>query len=164
MLRFAVDPKTLIPSEYFGAADLRFYSELNILGWTNYPGFYKLRERRIPVDVGFNVPAFKILDVASLEVEWFGSRYPNSLERVIRGEVPEPKQLFTEADKTRYKMDALKWSVYLKRNVIDGFSVVGQVANDHMRTYCAREEDLDYEEALRDSESWYWVAKLLYSF
>jgi hypothetical protein len=170
MGRISFDPKNLSflglkDFDLFGNDELKLYCEFGILGLKNYTGLYENLSHRIPVVVGFNLPTFKILDVTSFEVEWFGSPYPNSYYKVIRNVLPEPADKFTVEEKKPYKtIDNLKWSLFLKRDILSGLSIVSQIANDHSRSYAAREEDFDYEEVVRTIKDWYWVVKLKYAF
>jgi hypothetical protein len=39
---------------------------------------------------GFNIPTFKLLDVCSIEFQWFGSKYWNTWENVWKNATPTP--------------------------------------------------------------------------
>lgn len=66
----------------FGKEDLKFYSEAALIGVKNYGSIYADRLQRIPVMFGFNAPTFGILDVMSLEVEWYGAKYRNDIAKL----------------------------------------------------------------------------------
>jgi hypothetical protein len=96
MGRLSFDPKRMWRDDdaqdngILGTEDLKLYAEGAALGLKDYPanesqnnpGYEDIMER-VPVMVGFNVPAFRVLDVLSVEVQWFGSRAPNSYNRVM---------------------------------------------------------------------------------
>jgi hypothetical protein len=88
------DPKqTLGLGEKFGAEDLKFYTECALIGVQNYGSVYAKRGERIPIVFGVNLPAFKWLDVLSLEAEWYGARYRNNIIKLTQqkySELPSP--------------------------------------------------------------------------
>jgi hypothetical protein len=113
MARLAFDPKVFFASEFFGKSDLRLYSEATLIGVKNYPGWYNERWRRIPVMVGFNVPAFRFLDVLAVELEWYKSKLPNGYNNVYTGlNLPVPD----DTSGYDYKQDQLKWSIHAENN------------------------------------------------
>jgi hypothetical protein len=185
MGRFCFDPKGIFPLDIFGKEDLKLYAEAAVLGLESYPrndsitAFnsgrssktniygYDVLKKKIPVMLGFNVPTFKILDVLSLEAEWYKCPYPNSyLNRLGPGKdlsypVPDPVKR-TNVD---YRTDTWKWSVYIKKTFLDehlGF--VLQFARDHVRNETLIDESFDYEEALSLNKQWWWMMKLVAQF
>jgi hypothetical protein len=82
MALFSVDFKRWMPGVGFGANDMRLYGEAAVLGVKNQGSYYDNILERIPVMVGFNIPTFGWLDYFSLEVEWYGSKYRNSLGKI----------------------------------------------------------------------------------
>ena len=166
MGRFSFDPKRLFPSDIFGNQDLKLYSEACCIGVQNYPAainspiWYNSILERIPVMIGFNVPSFKLLDVLSLEGEWWGNRYPNSMEGIVNDGLPIPFQPGTEViDSTQYKDDDLKWSIYGCKTFAEHYRVTFQVADDHMRTFAWDWDRQDWEECLRAHGCWYYALK-----
>ena len=135
MGHFSFDPKGFFPNNIFGPEDLVLYGEGAVLGYQNYPmsvdsvfaGYEKLNER-IPLMMGFNFPAFKLLDVLAVEAEWFPSKFSSSLENIYMKNVPLPDQNV----KNNY-LDDWKWSVYARKTFTKRYSVTIQVANDHLR-------------------------------
>jgi hypothetical protein len=76
MAMFNLDIKNLLGlSEPFGAKDLILYGEGALVGVKNYGSIYAKRNDRIPVMVGFNFPAFGLLDLFSVEVEHYTAKY-----------------------------------------------------------------------------------------
>ena len=129
MGRIVFDPKAFIPARIFGDNDLRLYSEVAAIGLKDYPPYYKELWRRVQIMVGLNVPAFKVLDVFSVELEWYKWAYPNSYtEYVFKNQVPQPDD--TAGTGYDYKQNILKWSFYAKKNITKNFSFIGQVAYD----------------------------------
>ena len=114
--------------------------------------------------VGFNFPAFKLLDVLSLEFEHYGYPFSTSFENVWRLACPVSKDGDFPGDWSpqKYKFDDWKWSVYAKKTVFPGFSITLQVARDHMHTIYSDGRE-NYSESLLRPGQWWWTAKLSYS-
>ena len=166
MGRFSFDPKKLFNSSLFGENDLILYSEASLLGIKNYdvtlysPVWYNSILERIPVMLGFNVPTFKLLDVLSVEGEWWGNRYPNSMQGIVDDGLPLPFREGTpEIDSTKYKRDNYKWSVYGAKSFAKYYRIAFQVASDHMRTFAWDWNRQDWEEALRGPDKWYFTVR-----
>lgn len=172
MARMSFDPKQLFTKDGFGGLlgeqDLRIYTEATLLGTDNYPRacaspvWYMNPLQRIPVMFGFNFPVFKLLDVLSLEAEWWGNPYPNSFQGIVTDGLPLPFAAGKEfkEDSLVYKNDNWKWSVYAKKTFADHFNVIIQVASDHMRTFSWDWQRQDFEESLRGPSSWCYIIKL----
>jgi hypothetical protein len=182
------DPKKLLRSDILGKEDLKLYAEAAVLGVQNYPAtldssvthsittIYDDIMQRIPVMFGFNVPTFKLLDVFSIEGEWFGSRRPNDMGAVVKYnqpiQIPGDKMSYylkdtatvSHAAHQQYIDDDWKWSVYAKRTLAGHFQIIGQIASDHMRWFAQDWRDQDWEEALRNPSQFYYRFKLAYLF
>jgi hypothetical protein len=65
-----------------GPEDLKIYGEAAVIGVQNYGSVYNNISQRIPFVIGFNLPSFRLMDVVSLEVEWYGARYRNNLSKL----------------------------------------------------------------------------------
>ncbi len=186
MARISFDPKSFIPVErgLFGKEDCKIYGEAAILGLENYPkndsitvgratfnniwGYDTLRNK-IPVMMGFNIPAFKLLDVLSFEAEWYGCTYPNSyaleLGKGNNQSIPLPAPYDRQAGYTLN--DNWKWSIYAKKMFMhDHFGIVVQFARDHMRLQSLLDEAQywELEEAMSLPSQWYWMTKLVAQF
>ena len=69
------DPKPLFGIEkYFNPSDLRIYVEVGLLGITNQRVYDNISERA-PTVVGICIPAWKVLDILSVELEYFGTPF-----------------------------------------------------------------------------------------
>ena len=184
MARLSLDPKRLFQSEIFGIEDLILYGEAAILGLKNYPKAlnntidYSDITERIPVMAGFNIPPplsvifdnifdFRLLDVLSVEVEWFGCRYPNDMRNIVFNGIPIPGE--TDAPKDyramkEYWEDNWKWSVYAKKTIGKHGTIVAQVASDHLRSLSRDFYQQDWEEVLRKWDEWYYELKFQIAF
>jgi hypothetical protein len=124
------------------------------------PVWYNSILERIPVMVGFNLPILKLLDVLSLEGEWWGNRYPNSMQGIVDDGLPLPFLEGTpEIDSTKYKGDNIKWSVFGAKTFARYYRVSFQLASDHMRTFAWDWNRQDWEESLRSWKKWYFVVR-----
>lgn len=179
MARFTLDFKGFTGaysenSGIFGKEDLKLYGEMAILGVENYPSDptnnpygYDTLGHKIPITLGFNVPAFKFLDVLTAEVEWYGCTYPSTIQtkdELVYKPVPVPVNFNTVGPETYANLDNWKWSVYAKKSFKNGLYVVGQVACDHIRNESPVNVFYDSEEALRTNRSWWWALKIGYKF
>lgn len=189
MGRVCFDPKPLLGWDIFGTEDLKLYAEAIILGTKSYPtdsipnvysqnnsnindyGYDNLIEK-LPILVGFNIPSFKLLDVLSFEVEYFGKKYVNAVPIPTTSSFPPyfpiPNQPYTDGsmDTTSYrnkhyeKRYKWKWSCYVKRTILNKFTITAQAARDHIRTTSTLSMNIDREEALVKNSHWYWMLKL----
>jgi hypothetical protein len=100
------------------------------------------------------------LDVLSFELEWWGNRYPNSMQGIVDDGLPLPFREGTpEIDSTTYKKDNYKWSIYGLKTFAKHYRIAFQVASDHMRTFAWDWNRQDWEEALRGPDKWYFVVR-----
>jgi hypothetical protein len=187
MGRFAFDPKPLINMDIFGSEDLVLYAEAAVLGLKdilNYKdtidaagdtsmirasSYYDSLWQRIPVMFGIHVPTFKMLDILAVEAEWWGNRFPNnyyykSIDREVFPIPAQPNYSAYRIGVWDYHKDDWKWSVYAKKTIVDGWALVGQIANDHLRHRIDREKDKDEMEMLSTPTDWYWILKAQFNF
>lgn len=182
MARLSLDPKRLFNAPFFGENDLKLYAEAAILGVKNHEAFhydsvsggwesdtgnnfYDDITQRIPVMFGVNIPTFKLLDVLALEFEVFRWPYRNIyMSRLFKYELPVPAPPKGDYDYSDYKKDSWKWSLYAKKSIVRGWSLIGQVARDHLRHKISDKAFLDEEEALTRYDEWYWMVKFEYGF
>jgi hypothetical protein len=169
MARVSLDPKTFLPfSGIFGKEDLKLYGEALVIGLKNYKEIYNKIWQRIPITFGFNFPGFKILDVLAIEGEWYGNPYWDADKNLslIYGPLPQPDDPSGGYTPTinGFTYDNWKWSVYAKKTILGGLSIVGQAARDHMRMSEKYEKYYDFEAALEKTSHWWWVAKIQYDF
>ena len=163
MGRIAFDPKSFLPWHCFGTNDLRLYSEVAVIGIKNFPLYYKELYRRIPVMVGFNLPAFRILDVFAVELEWYKWNYPNSYTQyVYNSQIPKPD----EVDGYDSKQNELKWSCYAKKRFGKTFSLIGQIAFDHMRleSNVFVQGQAYFGDAMHKHGDWAWALKTQFDY
>jgi hypothetical protein len=173
MANAAFDPKAFTGDfGLLGPADLRLYGEVALIGLDNdsvhnaiYGDVFK---NRMPVMVGFNLPAFKLLDFLSVEVQWYGSKLRDDLSgyNTTSGVRPSPLPVATaDSNLTR---DNLKWSINGARMLGDHVRLSFQFANDHLRpgTYAGDGDNNPpgREALLITPKDWYSSLKLAYFF
>lgn len=145
--------------------DLKLYSEVDVLGWTNYPIFYENRAERTPLMVGLTIPTFGLLDFFAVEMEYWKNRYPIINYKTIQNGFPivnwDAMNSSTKSIDitTPYTEDDFKWSVSAKKSIGHYFTVDAQVANDHTRPIRYDFSSYKYDTML-DSKSWYYVLRL----
>jgi hypothetical protein len=176
--------RSLLKTDLLGKEDLKLYGELAILGLKDYPFYYDDISKRIPIMIGFNIPAFKILDVLSLELEWYGSQFAQSTENIWSYQTPiwyvnggDPGNM---DDSTKYggpaeyktyrelySHDNWKWAIYAKKRVGKYFSFYLQMANDHMRPkhFDLMDDKIEVTHGNKDwfdlfQNHWYYVFRL----
>ena len=145
MAHASIDLKKFIPIDIFGKQDLHLYGEAAFLGLKDYPqnfrggiSYDKIRER-MPIMAGINLPAFRLLDVLSVEVEYFDNPFPNDIGAITQQGLPIPGAIgenggtdYREMD--IYKTDNLKWSVYASKTFAGNYTAMLQIASDHIRS------------------------------
>lgn len=159
VVHFSFDPKPLLGLDLFGPNDLILYGEAAVLGVQDYPVLYPNIKERAPVMLGFNVPTFKLLDVLSLEMEYYASKLPNSIRETQNKAQPQPTlppiggYIPEDWDK-----DDWKWSLFAQRSFGPGFALSGQVARDHARGFQFPTGKTDWS-LLSEKKHWYWMVK-----
>lgn len=167
--RAAFDPKVFFKSTLFGINDFKLYAEAAILGIKDYPGWYKKIYERMPIMMGFNLPAFKLLDVLSVEAEYFPSPYRNSYQFIWKGNCPVPffttmQEINYYSDWKRKTDDDWKWSVYASKK-ISNVRFSGQIASDHTSraTYLPAGKKI-YTEMVPRTKDWYFMLRCGFFF
>jgi hypothetical protein len=157
MGRLCFDPKALFETAIFGENDLKLYAEAAILGVKDYPIYYDTLTKRIPAMVGFNLPAFRALDVLAVEVEWYGSDYINNPNYVERD--PYPAEPLDEGEARIAMADNVKWAVAARKTFLDHITLWVRAARDHLRS----EDGSGYykpRELITRPEHWYWSVRV----
>jgi hypothetical protein len=128
-----------VPLSRGSARYLRLYAEAALLGVKNYGAAYDDPLERLPVMAGFNFPTWGLLDLLSVEVEYYRSPHANSFANLgypagIVAEwtvqdrpIPSPGPVATiHGDR-----DNVKWSVNGEKIIKNHIVFSAQVANDH---------------------------------
>lgn len=158
------------PADLLGPADLKLFAEAAVLGWRNHPVFYENRMRRIPFMIGFNLPAFRLLDLACVQVEYFDSPYLNNTWPIGSDGnnipfLPDPSDGIVSRNSFQDAADGdnLKWSVLLKKQVHANVALYAQAASDHLRIADASSyygPQLNPNEVTLRKTDWHWSMQL----
>jgi hypothetical protein len=118
----------------------RLFAEAAVLGVENQPYYYEKIGQRIPVMLGLDIPTFGLLDLVSVQLEYFKNPYPENSYQQYANTLPQPafpsgNPALYEANRASglYSEDDLKWSFYLHKNLYQGLDLFLQAANDHFR-------------------------------
>jgi hypothetical protein len=165
--RFTCDPKPLFGDPtFFGPEDFKLYGEAAVLGqkdsalYTYVPKpiyWLGMPLHRMPLLLGINVPGFKILDVISLELEWFKSPYPDDWFGQLAQNLPIPRDFSNPWEVDNYvNKDNFKWTIYLKKKIAN-FEIRGMAANDHVIYKSFNLENMPcFEQTLKRKGDWHW--------
>lgn len=188
MGRLSFDPKPLLGTEVLGPRDLKIYAEAAVIGIKDYKGVYPDIMQRIPVMLGFNIPTFRLLDEATLEVEWYGAPFRDDYRRLYVQTSPTPvsngnyqrestpdgrlvsdtTKAFKDFDVTNMKKDDIKWSLYLSKTFMGSLKMSMQAANDHYKPYTHVNSPAGttqrFESAFTTLQDWYLMARVGFVF
>lgn len=165
MARASLDLKKVFRSDVFGTNDLRLYAEMAILGIQNYPLYYEKITERMPIMAGVNLPCFKVIDLLSVQMEYYNSPHLNSYTDLVGTNSAVPTHV-SATDKARSekeynditKHDNLSWSVLAKKNIGGGSFISAQVARDHIRTVSIETWTApEPTQVLGRPGDWYWM-------
>ncbi|GEM_PF-5626049 len=155
MLRGALDFKKVLTGYEGGSKDWVLYFESALLGVKNYPIIYEKKSERMPMLFGFNVPTYGLLDLLSLEAEYYNAPYQNdpyklvgaydvfqfsdgnSINYAFSPIPPSNKAGQGHLSKAQVdfdpKKDNWKWSLFASKRIQDRITFKIQVASDHWR-------------------------------
>lgn len=105
------------------------------------------------------------LDVLSCELEYFPSVIPNDYKAVeeLLSPAPNLPENINSYDRNNHNKGFLRWSVYARKMIVQGFSVTGEAAFDHLRTTRV-DGSTQQPESLTKAGDWHWNLKFGYSF
>ncbi|MEO6098419.1 MAG: hypothetical protein ABIW76_23210 [Fibrobacteria bacterium] len=159
MARAAIDLGDLLPEDLGSTDDLRIYGELAVLGLENQPYYYESLLQRMPIMVGINLPTFKLLNMFSVQAEYYDGKF-NNVSQSDRSSVPIwTVANYSTRDLDTYKPSKWRWSLYGKKSLNPLLNVNFQVASDHLRLRNALSTRSDYALTPNPS-SWYYLLKL----
>ncbi len=170
MANGSLDVKALVGGmDMLGPEDLKIYSEIALLGLDNgakYKRLFGNYSNRMPVMVGMNLPAFKLLDRLSLEVEYYSAKFVDDLTGYNTYGAPSPYPI-GKLD-TNYSADNIKWSLYASKVVQNHIKISMQAASDHFRPGVFKgygdNNPPSMEAVLFKPSEWYWNMKVAYFF
>lgn len=160
MGKATLDLKPLFPSRLLGKDDLKFFGEMAILGVQDYPYYYEDITKRMPIMFGFNFPGFKVVDLISIQWEYYNSPWENSTYNPIWNQLPLPNNvpdnptiydtstnLYQQTLSTSsqnfiskwstlgdfFATDNWKWSILIQKKFNKYFKLSLQMADDNLR-------------------------------
>jgi hypothetical protein len=161
--------------DFFGKEDLKLYGEAAVLGVKDYPGWYQNRRDRIPVMAGLDLPTFKLLDVFSVELEYFKNPYWNSQEFIWKAQSPVP-YIGTGSSAIWYSSwndsmakhdDDIKWSIYASKKIGTFLRISAQAASDHTprNWYTPGPPSfVKYTDMVPRTKDWYYMIRASFYF
>jgi hypothetical protein len=169
MARASVDLGMLLGSDAIKAGDFKVYSEVALLGVENQPFYYEDPLERMPVMLGLNIPTLGLLDRLAVEVEYYKSRFPNSIYYPYDSQLGIPLPMdgggnpynytdeMVDANPDAFKKDNWKWSVYATRRITEGLGFTVQVASDHLRHINAEVKPSNEPSTIQPDDLYYVV-------
>lgn len=168
--RASFNLQSVLNSDLLHPQDLKFYSEIAVLGVKDYPIYYTNIAKRMPMMVGMNLPTFKLVDMMSFELEYYDSDFPNSLEEVyertsavpgtIGGVGTQLRQNYVDSVGSQRKLrDKVKWSFWLQKDIAAGLGLTFQVASDHFRPMNFNLKP-SYEPITPTWNDWYYMFRI----
>lgn len=168
MARANLDLKHFFGSSIFGPQDMRLFAEAAVLGVKNYPVFYDDIMQRVPIMFGFNFPGFRIIDLISIQGEYFGSPYTNSYGSLFGNafipSLPTGDDLV--ASKTAYNdigtHDNWAWSVLVQKKMAGAAWISARLARDHSRLASQKfwgGPGWVSDEIFSSPKDWYWMVQ-----
>lgn len=187
MGRASIDFKGFLPEglrNHMGAEDAKIFGEAAVLGVQNYTSYLRAQDsslykdtlknyytdlsQRMPLMAGINIPTFKLLDVLSIQGEWWKWQYLNSyFMQDYKGAFPQPTETKGDINQSDLKKGYIKWSIYAKKRITKGFDIMAQVARDHtFHEYYYENQRSDVEAFILQGKryEWGWWTKLQFSF
>jgi hypothetical protein len=171
MGRVAFNLGNLLPESTRGPDDLRVFAEAALLGVENQPLYYDKPAERIPIMAGINIPTMKMLDVLTLQVEYYKSPF-NDINDFNAQSLPIWKVDY-ETDSTEHYLtdakgnivpvanhkDDFKWSVFARKSFNKIITAYAQMGSDHFRLTNADYKAVSVPLTTRPSE-WYYLFRL----
>jgi hypothetical protein len=109
--------------------------------------------------VAFNIPAFKLLDVLSLEMEWYRAPYHHDYGKVVKDGSAVPRKV----PNYDLQKDNFKWSLYGSKTIQNHLKLSAQLASDHLRTG-GYAEGGSWSENLVQASDMYFMFKVAYYY
>lgn len=142
------------------------YAEAALLGLKNDSLYYKKMIERMPMMVGIDIPTGPVLDVLSVEVEYWKNPYLD--RKYSNGDVggtkasPLPFIISSDEENMPFKRDDWRWSVFLKRALNNWIDLEGRIASDHQRLFIYNGDYVSGEPMTRLTKDWYFLARISY--
>jgi hypothetical protein len=161
MARASMDFGTLLGLDMIRPGELKFYTEVALLGVADQPYYYDDKMERMPMMFGVNLPTFGGLDRLAFELEYRKTRFPNTIGSTFEDNLPIPINYSEDpyAYAAAEKKTDIQWTVYGRRRMMDGVTLYAQVASDHMRHFDFTAKPSPTS-ATQNTSDWYYVVRL----
>ena len=158
MAKATFNPKPLLPfAEKLGPNDGKIYGEMAILGLKNYGAYYPEISKRMPIMFGFNIPCFKVMDILSFEMEYYGS------DTAFKLDIPSESNKVAPDMYVGEKRTPWKWSIYGQKTLVKGLALKGLIGRDHYRSI-TNVGNYDWIERMNGPKDWHYKLRIMYSF
>lgn len=171
MARAALDFKPLFGIESMKSSDLKFHTEIGVIGPEESEKIYGPITSRMPVVVGLGIPTF-FLDELVFEAEYFGSENNPDYGKLVDVGSPIPRSVgwkrgvYNPANPLTHpydvKKDNWKWSLYGSKVLANHIKISGQLASDHTRMSLNQPVFTAYNETFTRPSDWYMMLKLTF--
>jgi hypothetical protein len=117
----------------------------------------------MPFMVGINLPTWKILDLLSIELEWFYSPYANDWLGKFDYQLPEARQPSSLNQWDTYiNRDNFKWAINIRKS-IGNLEVRSLLGSDHTIYKIINEQVGNFEQTMKRPKDWHWFVELRYN-
>jgi len=184
--RAIFDPKPIFGGmDFLGKDELKIYTELAVLGLkdtleVDTSNLSALRSKdttelknfvfpkysifnRMPLMFGINLPTWKMLDLLSVELEWFYSPYANHwLGLFDQQSTYSPQPGFLKQWDNYVNKDNFKWAIHIRKSV-GKFEVRGLFSSDHTIYVINNVTNGNFEQTMKRPKDWQWLIQLRYN-
>jgi hypothetical protein len=169
MARASLNLGSLFGMSEESTGPFKIFGEAAVLGVQNQPYLYDKIQNRIPIMIGADIPTFGLLDLVSLQMEYFKNPLPDNNINQFQDALPlpafpkgDPALYEFEKSQGTYSADDIKWSIYLKKSLFSGLDAYLQVANDHFRVQNVHTEP-SYVPVTHEKSDWFYMLRFQWS-
>ncbi len=120
-------------------------------------------KHRMPFMIGINLPTWKILDLLSIELEWFYSPYANDWFGKFGTGSTDARQTVSLKQWDNYiNKDNFSWSLYIIKSA-DKFEVRCIISRDHTIYTATNLQVGNFEQTMKRPKDWHWNIQLRYN-
>lgn len=185
-----VDMKALFGGmESLGSEDLKIYGEVGVIGLGGlfrddinfgstpkykknskkaYDDLYGPISQRMPMMIGINLPAFKLLDRLAVEMEHYGAPFKDDITKITSHTSSNVQSVMPQDPDSAISADDIRWSVYASKVIQNHIKVSLQIASDHYRPglFVGYGDNAppSTEAVLSRPKDWYVMTKIAYFF
>jgi hypothetical protein len=188
-LRAIFDPKPLFGGmNFLGKSQLNIYAEIAFLGLkdsleVDTSSLARLRSydptdslglndlvfpensiiHRMPFMIGINLPTWKLLDLLSVEFEWFFSPYANDWFGLFDNMELEARQPSSLEQWDNYiNKDNFKWAINIRKS-FGKFETRALFSSDHTIYRMGNRQTGNFEQTMKRPKDWHWFVELRYN-